>query len=148
MKSRLWFVSIILFAWVLAACQTAQPVVTQSPTTAAVSTVSADVTQPTAAGAAYPAPQQAVAVATQAPAAGSASVLYPGPKDGDQVSWPQVAAMILNHEVAKIIHPKPLEITITLKDGRSLTSFEPSEEELQGILQKCGDACKDISIDK
>ncbi|HEX7972993.1 MAG TPA: hypothetical protein VF498_01170 [Anaerolineales bacterium] len=148
MKTRLWFVSILLFAWVLAACQSAKPATTTPQATLADTTKSAAVTQAAAPAEVYPAPQQAVVAATQAPAAGSASVLYPGPKDGDQVSWPQVAAMILNHEVAKIIHPKPLQITITLKDGRSLTSFEPSPEELQSVLQKCGDTCKDIPVDK
>lgn len=131
MKTRLLLSLVLLLLISFTACQSATPTV-----------VSTQPVQPSADTGAYPAPT-AEPVKT---GPGSASVLYPDPQSGDEVMWSQAEAMILNGEVVKITRDGEKQITIDLKDGRSLIVMGPTEETVQQLLQTCGDPCKNIQL--
>lgn len=139
MKARLWLSLVLLVLVSLAACQSAKPAV--SPT------------QP-ASDSSYPAPAQggttsdsnASTTKPEQPGPGSSAVLYPDPKSGDIVLWSQAEAMILNGEVVKITRDGELQVTLDLKDGRSLIARGVNAETVQQVLERCGDICKDITL--
>lgn len=150
MKTRLWLSLVLLLLISLTACQSATPTV-----------MSIQPTQPSTDSGAYPAPAtEPTKIAPgsasdiyPAPTAGptkivpgSASVLYPDPQSGDAVMWNQAEAMILNGEVVKITRQGEKEITIDLKDGRSLIVKGPTEETVQKLFETCGDLCKSIQL--
>lgn len=137
MKTRLGLSLLLVVMVALAACSSPAPAPQQS------TQPPAQVQEETAAPAteeAYPGPQQAAAPAT------SASVLYPGPKDGDDVTWSQAYAMIMNGEVVKISQGGELQVSLTLKDGRTLVTVEPGKDEVLSVVQRCGDVCKSIEV--
>ncbi len=165
MKTRFWSFLVVLLLLSLTACQSAPPIVastqpaqpssdTATPVTpAAMPTSDVNAYPAPAAGqnsnsSAYPAPNSAP-LPTATPAAagsGSGSVLYPDPQSGDNVFWNQAEAMILNGEVVKITRDGETQVTIDLKDGRSLIVKGVTEKTVQDLLQTCGDLCKDIQL--
>ena len=90
---------------------------------------------------AYPGPD---VIPTEMPDAGSA--LYPVYVDGDMVSWEQAVAMILNGEVTQVFQTHDLQVTISLKDGRSLTTTEPAIDDVMQVIETCGAPCQNIAI--
>lgn len=74
------------------------------------------------------------------------SVLYPGLRDGDRADWDLVLAMMINGEVAKIVMSADLQITLTLKDGRSLIAIQPNPESVTQALEICGEPCKTLEV--
>ena len=151
MKTRLWLSLVLLLLISLTACQSATPTVVVSTQPAQPSTDSgaypAPLAEPTqiAPGSAsdlYPAPT----AGSTKNVPGSASVLYPDPQSGEAVMWNQAEAMILNGEVVKITRQGEKEITIDLKDGRSLIVKGPTEETVQKLFETCGDLCKTIQL--
>ena len=131
MKTRLWLSLVVLLLISLTACQSATPTI-----------VSTQPVQPSTDSGAYPAPS--AEPTTIAPS--SASVLYPDPQSGDEVMWNQAEAMILNGEVVKITRDNERQITIDLKDGRSLIVMGPTEETVQQLLETCGDLCNSVQL--
>jgi len=131
MKTRLWLSLVVLLLISLTACQSATPTV-----------VSTQPVQPSTDSGAYPAPS--AEPTTIAPS--SASVLYPDPQSGDAVKWSQAEAMILNGEVVKITRDSELQITLDLKDGRSLMVKGPTQDKIQQLFDTCGDLCKSIQL--
>ena len=79
-------------------------------------------------------------------APGEAAVLYPGVLDGAEVYWNQAVAMLQNGEVEKVMQTHDLKVYLTLKDGRTLLSYEPQIDEVMKAIQACGDPCKDILV--
>ncbi len=109
-------------------------------------------TQPEGTGA-YPPPGQETPSGTQAypapkqPASQTnPSALYPAAKDGDTVTWDQAVAMLQNGEVAKVTQSQSLKVILSLKDGRSLNTTEPSFDDVVKVIAACGDKCKDIVV--
>jgi hypothetical protein len=144
---------VLLIVLGLAACQPTPPVAGPTPGAAGGST-------PTGPAASYPEPSQQGTTPTgevkaypgpsnqdTEAAPSSAGVLYPGPASGDTVSWTQAQAMILNGEVKKITQSDSLQFTMDLKDGRSLISSENNEGDLAAIVERCGEPCKDITVE-
>ena len=71
----------------------------------------------------YPAPGS-----TEQPAVDvQQGVLYPDAQDGSEVPWNQAQAMMQNGEVAKIASGDGSQLTLELKDGRSLATLEAYE---------------------
>jgi hypothetical protein len=87
---------------------------------------------------AYPPPEERMPT--------SPSVLYPDYQDGDRVDWDLYMAMLFNGEVVKVVEAADLKITFTLRDGRSLVTYQPAAGELQNAIQACGEKCKSIEI--
>ncbi|HSQ26391.1 MAG TPA: hypothetical protein VLM80_04620 [Anaerolineales bacterium] len=96
---------------------------------------------------AYPLPEQ-----VSQPAATknleSSPVLYPSLQDGQSILWAQVEAMALNSEIARIVEGESINVTITLKDGRTFASTLPSSGYVSTFIQTCGDVCKSIEVVK
>jgi hypothetical protein len=142
-KIILW---LLLIGAVLAACKpTANPpqVTTQpgaEPTGAVVAepgSYPSPEAQVTPGGNSYPAPN---------PGLLSGSALYPDVKDGDQIDWLQAQAMISNGEVGQVVQTHALQVTLMLKDGRSLITTEPVIDEVMRVIEACGATCSDIKI--
>jgi hypothetical protein len=141
MKFRLWTIVSLLALLVVAACSSSTPAVsTEQPTSE-----SQNPPVETAPAEAYPSPAEAVE-ATEAPQVAPGQSLYPEPQSGDEITWSQAVAMINNAEVNQVLKSPTLELTLNLKDGRSLLTNEPREGELQIVLDKCGDACTGIEV--
>lgn len=140
MKFRLISIISLLVVLALAACSSSTPAAsTEQPTIEPQ-------TPPTEAAPAEAYPSPAEQVVTEAPQVPAGQPLYPGPQSGDTVLWAQAVAMISNGEVNQILRSQNLELTLNLKDGRSLLTIEPSEGELQIVLENCGDVCAGIEV--
>lgn len=74
------------------------------------------------------------------------SGLYPWFVSGAEIPWNQAVAMIINGEVSQVTQTHDLRVSLTVKDGRTLVSLEPSIDEVMRVIQTCGDACKEIRI--
>ena len=158
MKTR-WSISLlILLAFVFAACQPASP--TPLPTEpAAAAHVTQRATAPqTEDKEAYPAPETVPETTpseqdaypepdlAQAQPQENSGILYPGSKDGDEVSWVQAYAMIMNGEVKQVIQAHSLQVNLLLKDGRTLITREVSIDDVMKVIEQCGEPCKDTVI--
>ncbi len=141
MKFRLTIILSLLMLVLLAACSSAPaPAVTAEAPSSATQATPAE----TEAAEAYPVPAQAVV--TEAPQVAPGKSLYPGPQSGESVAWAQAVAMINNGEISQIMKSQSLELTLSLKDGRSLLTVETVDGELQAVLNRCGDDCADIVV--
>lgn len=132
---------------ILAACQ---PEATQVPATSPANQVpSIEYPAPQVPASGYPAPQQPV-IEYPAPAnAGqveSPAVAYPALVDGDLVEWNKIEAMALNGEISKIVHGDSVDVSIILKDGRTLSSIMPQAGFVESLIEFCGEACGDIEV--
>ena len=138
MKSRWTLILGIGLLILLTACNstpasTEQPTVPANPTQGVIAT-------------SYPEPGQAYPEPATSPTAQSQSAsLYPGPKSGDTIAWDQATALMFNQEVTSLAETGT-KLVLNLKDGRSLSTNEPSSGALQTFLQNCGERCKDIKV--
>lgn len=126
---------LLLVVLLLTACQLGKPQPTQQPK------------QPEGANPAEPVLPGAVPYVPpeQRPVANPSSV-YPYFEDGAQIPWEKAIALMSYGEVSKITVAQSLQVTLLLKDGRSLLSQQPADGELQKALDACGEPCKDIEI--
>ncbi len=98
----------------------------------------------------YPAPDQSNAPGSYpAPApSGNEPVYspYPGPSEGvtNFMDWSQAEQTILDGKVAKAYEAPTQHITLVLKDGSVALTMEPTLDEVQRVIERCGEACKDI----
>ena len=142
MKSGWLTTLILLLAVLLSACQSGQPAVPETPEYPGPAQGAPPVQAPIS-GQEYPYPGQDVmslVTPTYPP------VLYPDAKDGDEIYWGMVMAMIQNGEVAKVVQTHERKLFVTLKDGRSFISWEPNVDDVLNIIQDCGEPCKDIAV--
>jgi hypothetical protein len=130
-----WIVLFTLISTLLlSACGTATPV-SPTPTPAPVIEAPAT-TYPEPAGA-YPAP---------APVVVEVANPYPGPgqEQGNYAEWPQAEETILSGQVARFFQASSKHVTLVLKDGSILLALEPAIDEVIRVIERCGEACKDI----
>lgn len=132
--ARLLFILFIVSA-ILAGCQAG----VKPPPAAATESPSANEPYP------QPAPVETSAVESSSAPASSADV-YPELKDGDEVDWSKVVGIIMSGQVSKVAQTHDLKVYLTLKDGRTIVSVEPVIDELMGLIDYCGDPCKDILV--
>jgi hypothetical protein len=142
MKFRLTIILSLLVLVALAACNgnPAPVVATEAPLS-----VTPSVPAETEPAEAYPVPATQKAP-TEAPQVAAGQALYPEPQSGEAVAWAQAVAMINNGEINQIMKSESLELTLNLKDGRSLLTNEPFDGELQTVLDRCGDVCTGIDV--
>lgn len=142
MKSGWLTTLILLLAVILSACQSGQPAVPEGSEYPGPAQGAPPVQAPSS-GQEYPYPGQDVmpqVTLTYPP------VMYPDAKDGDEIYWGMVMAMIQNGEVAKVVQTHERKLFVTLKDGRSFISWEPNIDDVLNIIQDCGEPCKDIAV--
>jgi hypothetical protein len=89
--------------------------------------------------AAYPAPVSSVQSSLPV-------TLYPELKDGDILEWQHVEGTIYSGLVSRVSQTHDLQVTITMKDGRTFVTTEPAIDDIVKLIQQCGDFCKDIRI--
>jgi hypothetical protein len=144
MKIRSFLSVALLLVIALSACQSAVPSVeTQAP--AASSPTRAPQSVPSE-GEAYPGPAAAMPTPTTTPPVAEGESLYPGPQSGDEISWEAAVAMLNNGEVAQVVQTHNLQVTLDLKDGRSLVTREPNIDDVFKIIDGCGQPCANISV--
>lgn len=156
MKTRIWPVLILtlIIAFSLAACGGAAP--TTNPTGGQPSGTASPVggsSNPTpfkqnlpSVQDSYPAP--GVAAPTSPPsldsqAAGGAA--YPAPGQPEEIGWSSAQTRIMNGEVSGVVQTQSLQVTLTLKDGRTMVTTEPALDDVFKALDQCGDPCKDVT---
>jgi hypothetical protein len=176
---------ILMFVFVLTACQMFSPGVKPTTEVAALSVPAAtpagavpypegsQVALPVVSNGAYPYPASGAqaspvamgpypAAGATVPPAAAAVNAYPGPtapamtaqaepvlpdlKDGANVDWAQVKDIIFSGQVVKVGQTHALNVTITLKDGRTFKTVEPAIDDVINLVKACGDLCKDIKI--
>jgi hypothetical protein len=136
MKSTLWLLLAIVVVLVTS-CQTATP----SPTPVPV----------------LPTPTQVMPTPYPPPDSNSVEVNnpYPEPRPtigGPQsttsgsVSWDDAQNMILNGQVDQIVQHHDLTVTLTLKDGKVVTTTEPEFDDVIHLIEQCGEKCSSIAV--
>jgi len=143
MKLRSFLFSALLLVIALSACQSAVPSVeTQEP--AASNPTQAP--QGSGEGEAYPGPAVAMPTNTAPAPVAEGESLYPGPQSGNEISWEAAVALLNNGEVAQVVQTHNLQVTLDLKDGRSLVTREPNIDDVFNVIEGCGQPCTDISV--
>lgn len=147
MKVRISLIILLLVSLLLSACQTGS-------TPAPQQTEAPQVTNPapTVEPVPYPEPGNTDSQPqppTLEPTAfvPTGSALYPDIADGNDARWVQVQAMALNGEVAKLIVFETTQVTVILKDGRSLRSVVDNLSVPAAMVEGCGEICKEIVIE-
>jgi hypothetical protein len=91
----------------------------------------------------YPAPESTEQPVVEA----QQDTLYPDTRDGSEVPWNQALAMMQNDEVAKVTTGEGNQLSLQLKDGRTLVVLEPFEGALDEFLSQCGEVCATIEVE-
>jgi hypothetical protein len=141
MKTR-WFVLLALLAMVvLAGCGTGKS------TPAPVATVAPVATEaPVSPAQSYPAPAPAAVPAQSYPGpAAPAAQPYPGPGQAVAASWDEATQLIQGGQVTQI-QIQGMQVTLSLKDGRMVTTTQPASDAVTQLIQTCGDPCKAIKV--
>jgi len=140
-------VVLILVSVLITSCQL---VGSQKPSTDTLKTPETTAAYPSPVASLYPAPvyptSQPYPDLSTYPTPQTLTVLYPDATDGDEVSWTNAVAMILNGEVTQVTQTHDLKVTLSLKDGRTLITTEESIDDVIEIIEACGEKCKDIRI--
>jgi hypothetical protein len=73
---------------------------------------------------------------------------YPGP-GGDvsnYVVWGIAEAALMEGRVAQVFQNETWHVTLVLKDGTVMLALSPAADEVQNIIQRCGDACQGLEV--
>jgi len=54
--------------------------------------------------------------------------------------------MILAGEVAQVTQLHSLQVTLTMRDGRRLVTYEPEIDVVIEVLEECGERCSDVIL--
>lgn len=95
---------------------------------------------------AYPAPN--LAAPTNPPSSNLQSgggSAYPAPGQPEEIDWSLAQTRIMNGEVSGVVQNQSLQVTLTLKDGRTMVTTEPALDDVFKVLDQCGDPCKDVT---
>lgn len=158
MKIRIWLLLALLLTS-LAACRSPTPVATQAPAPAVTQNALVASTE-------YPAPSATQAsTATQVPPAStevqpypaqgaesetqqqvSTAPPYPAPGEAETIDWPKAEEVILSGDVIQIHQARSLQITLTLKDGRTMITTEPAFDEVVRVKERCAEKCDHILL--
>jgi hypothetical protein len=70
---------------------------------------------------------------------------YPDIADGSSIDWAKAYGLITRGEVVKVITGDAGQVTLNLKDGRTLTAQMPSPQDLQVALDAC-QVCEGLEV--
>jgi inhibitor of cysteine peptidase len=70
----------------------------------------------------------------------------PVEESGSEVPWDEARLMILAGEVAQVTQLHSLQVTLTMRDGRRLVTYEPEIDDVIEVLEECGERCSDIIL--
>jgi hypothetical protein len=72
---------------------------------------------------------------------------YPSPQSGSStVAWADAEQMILKGDVTQVVQSKSLDVTLTTKDGQTITTTAPAADAVQQAITKCGDLCNNVTV--
>jgi hypothetical protein len=98
----------------------------------------------------YPGPEAPVGAdpypASDSVPAEAPDVLYPGVEDGGEVNWNKAIAMIMNGEVVKVVQTHDLKVSLTLRDGRTLITYQQVIDDVLQVIEACGEPCAEIIV--
>ena len=66
--------------------------------------------------------------------------------DESTVSWDEAIRILNSGEVEQVFQTHSLDVTLILKDGRSIHTKEPGIDDIFDEVEKCGEPCKDILL--
>jgi hypothetical protein len=66
--------------------------------------------------------------------------------ESSEVSWAEALEFLNNGEVTLVAQSHDLEVSLVLKDGRTVTAVEPSIDAIFEAVEACGDACSNIVL--
>jgi predicted small secreted protein len=77
-------------------------------------------------------------LAACAPAAGL-------PADGEHISWERAVELLHNGDVTQVFQAHSLDVTMTLTNGATVHTVEPSIDQIFIEIQECGAPCANIA---
>jgi len=60
------------------------------------------------------------------------------------VPWDEAQQMILAGEVGQVTQLPSLQVTLLMKDGRRLVTYEPEIDDVLEVLEACGEPCSEV----
>lgn len=71
---------------------------------------------------------------------------YPGPKEGETsyLDWSMAEQAIMSGQIVEVYQTPTLHVTLVKKEGSVILTIEPMLDEVFKVLDRCGDACKDV----
>ncbi len=64
----------------------------------------------------------------------------------ETIAWEMAADLIRNGLVTSVFQTHALDVTLELKDGRSLHTIESQIDDVFKVIDQCGDICQDITM--
>jgi hypothetical protein len=64
----------------------------------------------------------------------------------ETVSWDEAIRILNSGVVEQVFQAHSLDVTLSLKDGRSVHTKEPGIDDIFDEVEKCGEPCKDILV--
>jgi inhibitor of cysteine peptidase len=68
----------------------------------------------------------------------------PVEQSGAYLSWVDARQMILAGEVAQVTQLHSLQVTLIMRDGRRLVTYEPEIDDVIDVLESCGEPCSEV----
>jgi hypothetical protein len=66
--------------------------------------------------------------------------------ESSDVSWAEALEFLNNGDVTLVAQSHDLEVSLVLKDGRTVTAVEPSIDAIFKAIEACGEACSNIVL--
>jgi hypothetical protein len=64
----------------------------------------------------------------------------------EEIGWDAARELILSGQVSQVTQLHSREVTITLPDGRTVTTTEPEIDDVFDLLQECGEPCANVAV--
>ena len=75
--------------------------------------------------------------------------LYPDVQDGEEVTWTQAKAMIINGEVGAVrIISDSAHVTLAMKDGRLIVVVVDDIMDVHNAIAECGTTCRNLLVEQ
>jgi hypothetical protein len=68
------------------------------------------------------------------------------PADGATIPWEQAVQLLHDGHVTQIFQAHSLQVTLTLSNGATITTIEPSIDEIFFEVERCGAPCAGIPM--
>jgi hypothetical protein len=68
------------------------------------------------------------------------------PADGATIPWEQAVQLLHDGQVSQIFQAHSLQVTLTLSNGATITTIEPSIDEIFFEVERCGAPCAGIPM--
>ena len=66
--------------------------------------------------------------------------------ENSEVSWTEALEILNKGEVQLVSQSHNLEVLLVLKDGRTITTVEPTIDAIFNAISECGEACRNIVL--